>query len=166
MRKILFAISLITLGSLISCKKDTFDPGATVGKVVANGWWVNVQIGGANQTSTPTFLSTYNTSSNTTDSMWVDDLKNYYGFKCKVATNYSNYTFSTTNSQNAYYVGTVNFPATVTITNGKIFPKAGHSLNGNVTDSIYMQVKFSDDPSTTYTIVGTARTGFAEDDYY
>lgn len=164
MRKILFAVLFITGGCLISCKKD-FDPGTTVGKVVANGWWVNLQAGGANLTSTPIFFSTYNTAANTTDSMWVDDLKNGYGFKCKVATNFTDFTFSATNSHNDYYVGTVNFPATVTIINGKILPKAGHSLSGVITDSIYMQAKFSDDPSTTYTIAGTARTGLVEDDY-
>jgi len=165
MKRILFAILFITLGSLVSCKKDSFDPGTTVGKVVANGWWVNLQLGGSNLTSKPTFFSSYNTSANSTDSLWLDDLKNGYGFKCKVAANYSNFTFGTTNSSNEYYDGTPNFPAKVTILNGKILLKAGHSRAGNVTDSIYMQAKFSDDPTETFTILGTARTGFVEDDY-
>jgi hypothetical protein len=53
----------------------------------------------------------------------------------------------------------------VNLTEGKILPLAGKSRSGNVTDSIYFKANFSDDPSNTYVISGTARTGFIEDDY-
>ena len=104
------------------------------------------------------FLNTYNTSAND-DSIWVDDLLNSWQFKCKAAINYQNLTFSTTNATNEYY------PITVNITNGKILLKSGTSKSGVKTDSIYMQVNFSDDAANTYVISGTARTGFIEDDY-
>jgi hypothetical protein len=91
--------------------------------------------------------------------LWVDDLGHSWQFKCKAKIDYSNLTFSTTNAQNQYYNITVN------LSEGKILTKAGRSKSGNATDSIYFKANFSDDPSNTYVISGTARTGFIEDDY-
>jgi hypothetical protein len=162
MKKIIglfFFLSIIAA----ACKKGTFDPGATATPKASNGWWVALALGGSPLQS-PVLFSTYNTA-NSPDSMWLDDLKNGYGFKCTTHLDYKALTFSVTGSTNAYYVGTPAFPATVNIYNGKILPKAGHSLAGNITDSIYMQAVFSDDPTDTFTIAGTARTGLIEDDY-
>jgi hypothetical protein len=80
---------------------------------------------------------------------------------------YTNLTFNATNTSNAFYVAdpTAGYAATVTFTDGKVLPKAGHSLAGNITDSIYVKAVFSDTPADTWTITGTARTGFIEDDY-
>ncbi len=154
--KILTATMLLVV-SIISCKK-TFINGGTATQNMANSWWVNLQLGGANLTSTPYTFVTYNTSDHP-DSMWVDDLGNLYNFKCTVAVDYTNFTFSTSGSNNLYY------PVTVVIKGGTILPKAGHSRTGKVVDSIYMKAHFSDDPTDTFTIAGTARTGFPEDDY-
>ena len=165
MKKILVINSIaIVLIFLSSCTKKLPDYGTTKTVKMLNGWWVNIQAGGSNLTPTPTFFTTYNTVSNTKDSMWLDDLKNGYVFKCKVAINYDSASFHVSTSPNSYYDGTVNTPATVNIINGKILLKAGHSRAGNPADSIYMQAVFSGDP-TVYTIAGTARTGFDEDDY-
>ena len=68
-------------------------------------------------------------------------------------------TFSTTGAQNEYYNITVN------LSDGKIFPKLGHSKSGNVVDSIHMKLEFSDDPGTIYEMNGVERTRFVEDDY-
>jgi len=157
MRKTFIAIFIITLISL-SCKKD-FKPGETAAVKTANGWWVTFTLDGADVYGLGTFfINTYNTSAND-DSLWVDDLGHSWQFKCKAKVDYSNLTFATTNAQNQYYNITVN------LTEGKILTKAGHSKSGNVTDSIYFKANFSDDPSNTYVISGTARTGFIEDDY-
>jgi hypothetical protein len=118
--------------------------------------------------------------------MWVDDMQNLglaytigfpslglgpdslaglgVDFKCKVAIKYSAFTFSTTNAVN-YYGDTAT--TLVTIIGGAIFPKGGHSLSGNVVDSIYMRAIFSNapNPADTFTVAGVARTGFDEDDY-
>jgi len=147
---------------MAACKKD-YVVGQTATPKTSNGWWVVLYVG-TTQLTDPALLSTYNTSFSA-DSMWVDDLKNGYGFKSKVHLDYKAMTFSVTGSANSYFVGTPAFPATVTITGGKVLPKAGHSRAGNVADSIYMQAVFSDDPGTTYTITGTSRTGLIEDDY-
>lgn len=142
----------------MSCQK-TFVNGTTKATKAASGWWITFTQDGTDVFKIGTkFLNTYNTSAND-DSIWVDDLLNTWQFKCKAAINYQNLTFSTTNSANEYY------PITVNIAKGKIMTKAGTSKSGVKTDSIYMEVNFSDDPSNTYVISGTARTGFIEDDY-
>jgi hypothetical protein len=158
MRKIILPV-FILLGCLcFSCKKD-FKPGETSSVKAANGWWVTFTLDGADVYNLGTFfINTYNTSAND-DSLWVDDLEHSWQFKVKAKVDYSNLTFSTTNAQNEYYNITVN------LTEGKILPKAGKSRSGNATDSIYFKANFSDDPSNTYVISGTARTGFIEDDY-
>ena len=52
------------------------------------------------------------------------------------------------------------------ITNGKIIPGAATSTGGNVTDSIYFQINFSDDPDNLiYDVAGYRRTGFLEDEH-
>ena len=172
MTKKLARISFTILAALIflaACKKTSMQAngyastqfGNTATVKMSNGWWVNISLPGlGNLTPTPVFFSTYNTAANSPDSMWLDDLGNGYVFKCVVAVNYPALTFSATNSINIY-----DSAETVNILNGKVLPKAGHSRAGNITDSLYMQAIFSDDLTDTFTIAGTARTGFDEDDY-
>ena len=57
------------------------------------------------------------------------------------------------------------YDITVNIANGKILPGAATSSGGNVTDSIYFQIEFSDDPGTLYDVAGYRRTGFLEDEH-
>ena len=165
MKKILIITTILfTVGSLISCKKD-FEPGTTSGNKMGNGWWCTLTLGGADVYGVGTyFLNTYNTSANK-DTIWIDDLGNGYGFKCKAAANFSDLSFSTKSSDNEFFDGTAKYPASVNIISGKILPKAGHSLSGNLTDSIFMKAVFSDDVTDTFIVAGTARTGFVEDDY-
>jgi len=157
MKKIIcIAISGIVMFS--ACKKNLPDPGATSAVKMANEWWVTLKRGNTDLIGTHVKIATYNTSSNA-DSIWVDDLENTWQFKVKAKANFDSLSFTTSQAQNEYYNITVN------LTNGKIFPNQGRSKTGNVTDSIYMQAEFSDDPGTIYTISGHARTRFSEDDY-
>jgi Lipid-binding putative hydrolase len=160
MRKIILAISSVVLISNFSCKKANLDPGTTIANKAAGGWWVTFTQGGTDVFGLGTFfLDTYNTAANG-DSIWVDDLGHSWNFKVKAKIDYTSLSFATANAQNSYY------NSQVTILNGKVLPKAGHSRTGNITDSIYFQAQFSDDPSgATYVISGTLRTGFIEDDY-
>ena len=156
-KKLLGMLIIVTIFSL-SCKKDVH-PGETAAVKAAHGWWVTFTLGGSDVYGLGTFfINTYNTSAND-DSLWVDDLGHSWQFKVKTKIDYSNLTFSTNNAPNEYYNITVN------LTEGKILPLAGKSKSGNVTDSIYFKANFSDDPSNTYVISGTARTSFIEDDY-
>jgi hypothetical protein len=162
MRKILILLCLPTVVLLDGCKKTLPSNGGTAVQNMSNGWWVNYYVGGVAQLPKPVFYETYNTASNTSDSMWINDLGLFWNFKGVVVVNYKALTFSNSLSINAYYADTAK------IANGKILPKAGHSKAGNITDSIYLEIQFSDDSpayGNTYIVRGTARTGFIEDDY-
>ena|SRR5438270_13798646 len=165
MKKInlIIALALIILSS---CKKNLPDVGGTSAKGMANEWWVTLVLNGADLIGTHVKLATYNTSSNGNE-LWVDDLKNGYGFKVKANADFKNLTFTVTDSNNEYYdpAHPANFPKTVTLSNSKILLGVGRSKSGNVVDSIYMEAKFSDDPADTFIISGHARTRFVEDEY-
>ena len=166
MRKIIsIFLALFALSFVFSSCKKTFDVGQTATVNMSNGWWLTFyDAADSSQQSNTVFFTTYNTSENKTDSMWIDDLGNFWDFKGKVAIDYAAHTFNSTLSENQYY------SSEAKILNGQIFPKGGHSKTGVVTDSIYFQIQFSDDGSsngyeTTFYATGTARTGFIDDDY-
>lgn len=153
------ALSLVFVMS--ACKRTLPDYGRTSAVKAANGWWVTFTLGGQDVYKLgTTFLSTYNISSNTTDSLWIDDLTNTWQYKSKVKLSPSALTFSTSNADNEY-----NSSEQVTITDGKILLKAAHSPSGLITDSIYFKVSFNDDPGNTYEVAGFARTGQTADDF-
>jgi len=159
MKKITIILG-VSLMMLSSCKKDLPDVGSTAAEKVANEWWVTYTEGGVDLIGHPVKLGTYNTSANNNE-IWVDDFENFWQIKIKAQVDYSNLTFAANNAQNEYYA------STATITNGKVILGGGHSKTGNITDSIYFQIKFSDDPvpGTIYTVTGHARTRFSEDEY-
>jgi hypothetical protein len=157
MRKIV-SIAVIVLLLSLSCTK-TQPAGATATVAMSNEWWVTLKLNGADLIGTHVAFSTYNTSSNVSDSLWVDDLGLGYQFKCKVVANPKDLTFSVDSAQNQYY------DIRVHIANGKIIKNGGISRTGLTTDSLYMEASFGDDPGDTYIISGTARTRQAADDY-
>jgi hypothetical protein len=153
MRNIKIIILFFGAACMWACSKDLPDGGGTSAEAFANEWWVKI-----NDTGSVVKLSTYNTSSSP-DSMWVDDLKHLHVFKCKAKIDGSALTFSAQNSKSDYSAITVNF------SNGKILKNAGVSKTGNIVDSIYMEVEFSDAPGIRNKIAGSARTRWDEDDY-
>jgi hypothetical protein len=167
MRNIAFIAIGISILLLSACdKKNLPDKGATYAERVSNEWWVVISQGG-NQLIDPVKISTYNTSSNP-DSIWIDDLENIWPFKCKTKIDLASMTFSTQNSESQYDIKDAQnqvYRPLVNITNGKILLNAAKSLSGNTTDSIYLEIEFSDDPGTKYEIAGHARTMFSEDEY-
>jgi Lipid-binding putative hydrolase len=153
-------ISAVVLLFSMSCTKKLQNPGATATVAMSNEWWVTWKIDTTDLIGTHVLFSTYNTSQNVADSLWLDDLQNYYQFKCKVLTDPKALTFSTDSSQNAYY------DVRVHIANGKIIPNGGMGKStGSVVDSIYMQATFGDDPVDTFIVSGVARSRWAQDDY-
>ena len=155
----MYRITAVMILSFLSCTKKLEDPGATKTVAMSNEWWVTLTAGGQDLIGTHVAFATYNTSQNVADSLWLDDLTNGYQFKCKVLADPKSLTFVTDSSANEYY------EVNVHIANGKIIPKGGISKTGIITDSIYMEASFGDDPGTTYIISGTARTEWAADDY-
>jgi Lipid-binding putative hydrolase len=152
---------------LISCQK-TKEAGATSAVKVANEWWATLDsVGIADYYGLGhQRILTYNTSAND-NNIWVDDNKKTYGFKIQTAVDHTSLTFTSAPlAANEYFTpGSTAFPETVHLTEGKIFPKMGHSRSGNVVDSIHLKLEFSDNPGFIYEINGVERTRFPEDDY-
>lgn len=157
--KILFSAILIAVMTT-GCYKNLPTIGNTQTVKLANEWWVTFNVGGKDLFNTHVAFDTYNTAVNN-DSLWLDDLYGGYAleFKSKVATDIKALTFSGAGVKNEY------LDDTITVSKGQVFPNGGVSKTGIITDSIYMEVNFSDDPGNTYIISGTARTQYAEDDY-
>lgn len=146
--------------TFLSCSKKP-DTGGTATESMANEWWAELKDGGVNIYGDGAFghIYTYNSAANAGE-IWVEDPNQLWNFKVKATADPGALTFSANNVTSVVK----NYGIKVTITDGKIIPNGGHSKTGNITDSIYMKVKFEDDP-TTFTIEGHARTRFAEDDY-
>ncbi|MEO6870232.1 MAG: lipid-binding protein [Ginsengibacter sp.] len=165
--KRIFLVSIIIIFVAGSCQKLN-DVGATSAVTVANEWWATLDSVGIQDYYGIGHIkiATYNTSAND-NNIWVDDYKKGYGFKIKATVDYKSFTFSSSDSAaNDYYVvGSTSFPKSAHITDGKIFPKMGHSKSGNVVDSIHFKIEFSDSPGFIYEMNGVERTRFAEDDY-
>lgn len=125
---------------------------------MAGEWYVTVLENGANPYGYIKIM-TFNTADNSSDEMFVDDLEHFWDMKGKVSVNYDQLTFSGTNITNEYYASTFD------ITDGKILLGAATSTDGNVTDSIYFNVVYSDGGSDVYTFAGYRRTGFLEDEH-
>lgn len=154
-------ISILTIGLVVySCQKYDNPVVSTASTYPISGeWWVTLKdTTGAVLVDYKAFL-TYNTASDKGDSIWVDDEGNLWNFKVKSACNVKDKTFAVDSIENQYY------PIRVAIKDGKVILKGGKTKGGNVSDSIYMKIGFTDGGGATYIISGVRRTGFTKDDY-
>lgn len=161
MKKILFLLAVVL--AFASCEPK-FEKEYSWAYPIAGDWMITAYyMADSTVAYGPYEMRAYNSSFGT-DSIWIDDYASeaaygnnpwMYGLKFKLAVNMSAKTFQTTDYVNALsYYGPVDADygaMSVTITNGKIV--------GN--DSIYMEVKFSDDPDT-YIYAGHRETGYDE----
>lgn len=165
MVKLLSAIGFLAGICLVGSCSKTQNYGGTAVEKVANGWWINAYSSknGLLTTSMPVFFNTYNTSANTADSVWADDLGYIgapYDVKAELAVDLADYTLSSGGTANLYEDSSA-----VQWAGGKVFPKGGLSRTGMKTDSLFLQFLFVGDPGDTLTIKGVARTGFDGDDW-
>jgi hypothetical protein len=130
----------------------------SIGEMLAGEWYVTYTLDGVTQATNSKF-STFNTAANNGTQMWIDDDKNFWGLKSVMNCDPETNTFSVESADELY------FGITVNIINGKVLPGAGTTAAGNVTDSIYMEVEYSDDPGNIYIAGGVRRTGFTEDEH-
>jgi hypothetical protein len=162
MKRVSLIIAGLALVTVFSCSKKP-DTGGTATESMANEWWAELILpdGTTNANGAGYFghIFTYNSSANTNE-IWIEDPNELYNFKVKATADLGALTFSANNVTSVV----PGYDIKVTITEGKIIQNGGHSKTGNVTDSIYMKVKFEDD-ARTFTIRGHARTRFSEDDY-
>lgn len=172
MNKNIFCILtlLISLFSFSSCEKDEIGGTATV--KMAGEWYVTADaIDADGKVVYQDFFSlgrfhldTYNLSSNSSDSMWIDDNKHFWEFKSKIKVDLNSMTFDANNSINTLT------GETVAIKNGKILLGAAKTPSGAKADSIVFTVTFSDDtyPAaygyTAYRVSGFRYTGLKNDE--
>ena len=114
-------------------------------------------------------LYTYNTSSDDGEEIWIWDMNTFWIYRIKCPVNMTNNTFAgdTLISTSDYEDDgdLVLYNIWLNVTNGKVIPNGGHSTSGVVSDSIYMELEFEDDPGTIYYATGVRRTGFLEDEH-
>ena len=143
------------------------DVGGTSTENMAGDWYVQLLVDGEDIYGVGYYLiSTYNTSANTGDEMWIDDHETW-PMKVKATVNTTDMTISGTSLENlySYSSGGETISPSATITNGSIVKDGAETSGGNQSDLISFNVEYADDPGTIYTIVGYKRTGFAEDEH-
>jgi hypothetical protein len=181
MKKILFFAALLLTIGFASCEKDEI--GGTATQATAGDWYVtvdavdasgNVYVDADGDAWTDPFsmgrvtMLTYNTAANVPNEMIVEDLGNFWNFKVKVACDQNSLTFQTNATEESNNLSGDSI--IVSITGGKILPKAGRQNNGSPADSIVFFISFSDDdyPATygydRYRVSGIRYSGLAEND--
>jgi hypothetical protein len=165
MKKIFLIIGVALATGLASCENE-IEPGQNALMKMSNEWWGQIYVPDGNGGLTDAgygyqhFL-TSNTSSGTSDSLFVDDFDNFFELKAKVACDINTLTFTTNGTpvRERYTDGTV------IIENGKIIINGAKSATGVTVDSLYFEAEFDWDPGQVYIVAGHARTGFLEDDF-
>lgn len=159
-RFIKYMLLLVIAGIVgAGCQKDE-DIGGTAVEKLAGEWWVQVSVDNTLIAQDYFPLMTYNTADNAANKMWLDDKEAFWPFKVKCDVDQANLSFSATAAESLYT------NITVTLQNGKVLTGVSKGpVSGAVTDSIYFEAEFSDDPGTVYQFHGYARTRFAEDDH-
>lgn len=156
--KLLILVAFLTIG-LMSCDLgDDPDPGGTATQAVAGEWFTTFNVAG-DVGGGYSLITTSNTAANVANEFLITDNGNQWDYKVKSPLNLDAKTFGGNDLQNIAYDIKVN------ITDGKILPGAATTTGGNVTDSIYFKIEFTDDPGTIYEVAGYRRTGFLEDEH-
>jgi hypothetical protein len=180
MKKVLYFAALLLCAGLTSCEKDEI--GGTANEAMAGDWYVtvdaadesgNIYVDSDGDAWTDPFsmgrvhMITSNTAANTATELMVDDLGGFWTFRVKTTADPNAMTFATSTSENNNLNGD---DINVTISGGKIMPKAGRQNNGSVADSIVFYVSFSDDvyPAAygyaKYKVSGIRYSGLVEND--
>lgn len=177
MKKLVYFAALLLTTVFASCEKEEI--GGTATQATAGQWYVTVDAADGNGNLVAGLedmfslgrvtMLTFNTAENNPNEMIVSDIGNFWNFSVKVATNQQTLTFQTNTTENNNLVPKYE-NINVTITNGKIMPKAGHQNNGSPADSIVFYVSFSDDPYpaaygyANYRVSGIRYSGLEEND--
>ena len=177
MKKLVYFAALLLTTVFASCEKEEI--GGTATQATAGQWYVTVDPADGNGDLVPgledlfglgrTTMLTFNTADNNPNEMIVSDIENFWDFKVKVVTDQQALTFQTNTTENNNLVAGYE-EINVTITGGKIMPKAGRQNNGSPADSIVFYVSFSDDPYpavygySSYRVSGIRYSGLEEND--
>jgi hypothetical protein len=177
MKKLLYFAALLLCAGLTSCEKEEI--GGTATEAMAGKWYVSVDAvdenGNLVYSDDELFgigrfhIITNNTAANIPTEMVVNDLGGFWQFKVKVNCDQQSLTFQTNTTQNNNLWPDYE-DINVSITGGKILPKAGRQNNGAPADSIVFYVSFSDDEYPAaygyakYKVSGIRYSGLEEND--
>lgn len=177
MKKLLYFAALLLCAGLTSCEKEEI--GGTATEAMAGKWYVSVdavdESGNLVYSDDELFgmgrfhIITNNTAANIPTEMVVNDLGGFWRFKVKVNCDQQSLTFQTNTTQNNNLWPDYE-DINVSITDGKILPKAGRQNNGAPADSIVFYVSFSDDEYPAaygyakYKVSGIRYSGLEEND--
>ncbi len=151
---------MVTIVSVACRKEKDTDAGGTATQALAGAWWVQIKVDNVPVVADYFKVLTYNTAENSATKMWLDDQENIWPFKFKMDVDPAGKTFSAASATSEYT------NITIKLANGKILDKVTKGpVSQKVTDSIYFEAEFSDDPGTTYQFTGYRRTGWPEDDH-
>ena len=184
MKKVLFIIAAAIAAFAISCQKDPI--GKTQTADLAGQWYVLYKGVDANGNIVPglddlnggySLALTFSVASDAADSIWVSDTENsnFLGYQVKVPCNLGELTFgSETEEPNRHPYSTGIEEGDITgkavVSRGKILLGAAKTPSGMPADSIYFEVKLSDDAKAAskgcdhYQVVGYRYTGLEKDD--
>ena len=134
----------------VACRKEqNDDAGGTNTAAMAGEWWVQIKVNNALVAPDYFKVFTYNTAENIGTKMWIDDQENIWPFKLQMDVDPAAKSFSAPNATSEYT------NITVKLANGKMLDKVTKGPVSNaVTDSIYFEAEFSDDPGTTTSLQG------------
>lgn len=156
--KILYITLSIFALVFFSCEKDEPEVEYISTWPVSGEWWVTYKFDydgtvddwyGVGYTR----LLTFNTASNTGDSIWITDNGNFWQFQVKVPVNMGTKTFAINEGADIVWEDPT------TITNGKVIELPDG-------DSIYMEIEWASDPGTIYICSGRRVKGFGYDTDY
>ena len=177
MKKVLYFALMLLSTAFVACEKDEI--GGTETEATAGDWYVYVDAADESGNLVEGFedlfglgrvhMITTNTAANNPNEMIVSDLGQFWDFKVMVSCDQQGLTFQTNTSENNNLVADYE-DINVTITGGKIMPKAGRQNNGSPADSIVFYVSFSDDEYPAkygyknYRVSGVRYSGLEEND--
>lgn len=157
MKKYIFYFTLLALVVSACDLKEDYEVEKSKVVDAAGQWYVNYSTDGYE--SGYILLNTYNTAADDGKAFWITDDGAWWDYKVKCPINTNDLTFSGSDLANTAY------DIKVKVLNGKVILKGGKSTTGVVTDSIYFELEFEDDPGTIYKAAGHRRTGFLEDEH-
>ena len=170
MKKIfVYTLVLGFLFTFNACQEE-FEPGGTVVQEMAGTYTV---LYNHDDYGTDPFgvgfsqIIMYNTSSESTTEMWLNDQGNFWEYKVKVPIDLNNLTFG---SPDTLINAIDGYEIKVIVENGKIIPGAATPPSGNPVDSIYFDIWFDDLAGSTgiesdrLRVGGFRYTGWPEDE--
>ena len=179
MKKVIYFAALLVGLTFASCSKEEI--GGTATESMAGDWYVTVEaiaedgsVVDEDFNGGRVHMMTYNTAKNVATEMYVDDLGtsngDFLGLKGKVVCNPADLSFESAGFVENETAHSRYVSDSLQITNGRIYPGAGHQNNGSVADSISFYIEYTEDAYanrygyTKYHVYGVRYSGLVEND--